>query len=164
MTFVAASVDIAADPQAVYELIADVGGVGRFSPEATGAVQAGHQPQTGDRFWGVNRRGPWIWATRCRVIDAQPGRRFAFDVDFGPFGISRWEYDLEASDAGCSVTETWTDRRTGVRGRFITAAGSLIIPGPRAEHNLRNIRESLAGLKRLAETGEGSDEDTPPPG
>lgn len=151
MTVVSESVEIAADPRTVYDLVADVAGVGRFSPEASGAVRASHHPQVGERFWGVNRRGPWIWATQCRVLAADPGVRFAFDVDFGPFGISRWEYDLAATDGGCAVTETWTDRRTGLRGRVMTTFGSVLIPGPRDEHNRRNIRESLAGLKALAE-------------
>jgi len=151
------SIRIDADPQVVYDLIADVGSVGQFSPEATGAVQAGANPQVGDRFWGVNRRGPWIWATRCSVLTADPGVRFAFDVDLGPLAVSRWEYEITPDGDGCTVTETWTDRRTGVRGRILTAAGSVIIPGPRDEHNRRNIRASLAGLKSLAEgTGSGS--------
>lgn len=146
------SIHIDADPAVVYALICDVGSVGRFSPEAAGAVGARDRPEVGTRFWGVNRRGPWVWATRCRVIAADPGRRFAFDVDVWPFSVSRWEYDIEAEPDGCRVTETWTDRRTGVRGRVITVAGSAIIPGPRDEHNRRNIQESLAGLKRLAES------------
>lgn len=152
MDRVTESIQIAATPDVVYRLVADVGSVGRFSPEATGAVRAESDPRVGNRFWGVNRRGPWIWATHCRVLAAEPGRRFAFDVDVGPFGVSRWEYDITADSDGCTVTETWTDRRSGLRGRIITVAGSVIIPGPRAEHNRRNIRESLAGLKRLAES------------
>ncbi len=152
MAVVSDSIDINADAGWVYDLIADVSGVGRYSPEATGAVGAGRALQVGHRFWGVNRRGPWIWATQCRVLAADRGRRFAFDVSFGPFGVSRWEYDLAACTGGCTVTETWTDRRTGLRGRLLTAFGSVMIPGPRDEHNRRNIRESLATLKDLAES------------
>ncbi len=155
MSEVRESIWIDAEPEVVYGLIADVGSVGSFSPEATGARRAPAHAHVGDRFWGVNRRGPWIWATQCRVVAADPGRQFGFDVDFGPFPISRWEYRIVPEADGCSVTETWTDRRTGVRGRIITAAGSVIIPGPRDEHNRRNIRTSLAGLKELAEASAG---------
>jgi hypothetical protein len=151
MVSVTESIHIDAEPETVYALVADVGSVGRFSPEATGAVGAPQHPEVGGHFWGMNRRGPWFWATRCTVISAEPGRRFAFDVDVWPFSVSRWEYDIEPEADGCRVTETWTDRRTGVRGRVMTVAGSVVIPGPRDEHNRRNIRDSLAGLKRLAE-------------
>lgn len=162
MAQVSESIRIEAGPEVVYALVADVGSVGRFSPEATGAVGARHSPDAGAHFWGLNRRGPWVWATRCRVIAADPGRRFAFDVDVWPFSVSRWEYDIVPEPGGCRVTETWTDRRTGVRGRFITVAGSAVIPGPRDEHNRRNIQESLAALKRLAEAADGAPDDGPP--
>ena len=70
---------------------------------------------------------------------------------FGPFPVSSWSYTIEATDEGCTVTETWVDRREGRRGAFLSAAGSLIIPGPRDEHNRRNIIASLASLKAAAE-------------
>lgn len=147
------SLHIDADPGAVYDLIADVTAVGRFSPEATGALGASERLGVGDTFWGTNRRGPWIWATHCRVTRAERGNAFAFDVDFGPFPISTWSYELAAADGGCTVTETWVDRREGRRGQLIRGAGSLLIPGPRDEHNLRNIRQTLEALKRAAEAG-----------
>jgi hypothetical protein len=150
---VSESIDIAADPDAVYDLIADVSAVGRFSPEATGALGAGERLAVGDTFWGTNRRGPWIWVTRCRVTSADRGRSFAFDVDFGPLPVSSWTYELRATEGGCTVTETWVDRREGRRGQLFSRAGSVIIPGPRDEHNRRNIRQTLQAVKDAAESG-----------
>ena len=126
--------------------------VGRFSPDATGALGAGERLGVGDTFWGTNRRGPWIWATRCRVTSADRGRAFAFDVDFGPFPISSWSYEIRPPRAGCTVSETWVDRREGRRGRLVRSAGSVMIPGPRDEHNLRSIRRTLEALKVAAES------------
>lgn len=148
------SIHIQADPLVVYDLIADVSAVGEFSPEATGALRAGADLGVGDTFWGTNRRGPWIWATYCRVTRADPGRGFAFDVDFGVFPISSWSYRIEPDDTGCLVTETWVDRREGRRGELIRRGGALIIPGPRDEHNLRGIQQTLAALKTVAESHE----------
>lgn len=149
------SIHIAAPPEVVYDLIADVSAVGQLSPEATGAVGAPEQLTVGDTFWGTNRRGLWVWVTRCRVTSADRGRAFAFDVDFGPLPVSSWTYEITAADPGCTVTETWVDRRDGRRGRLFTMAGSVIIPGPRDEHNRRNIRTTLEALKAAAESGSG---------
>lgn len=150
---VSESIQISAEPAAVYDLIADVSAVGQFSPEATGALGAGARLSVGDTFWGTNRRGPWIWATRCRVTSADQGVAFAFDVDFGPFPISSWTYEIQAVEGGCSVTESWVDRREGRRGKLVSRAGSVLIPGPRDEHNRRSIRQTLEALKVAAESG-----------
>ena len=154
MGSVSESIDIQASPDLVYDLIADVSSVGQFSPEATGALGAGRRLRVGDTFWGTNKRGPWIWATRCRVTSADRGRAFAFDVDFGLLPISSWSYQILATEGGCSVTETWVDRREGRRGKLVSRAGSLLIPGPRDEHNRRNIRQTLEALKVVAESGD----------
>ena len=150
---VSRTITIDAEPDVVFDLVADVARVGRFSPEATGARGAGERLREGDTFWGTNRRGPWFWATHCRVTRAQRGEAFAFTVDIGPFPVSSWSYQIEPADQGCTVTETWVDRRTGIRGAVVARAGALIIPGPRDEHNARNIDQSLAALKRVAEAG-----------
>lgn len=146
-------IDIAASAETVYDLIADVSSVGRFSPEATGALGAGEHLRVGDRFWGTNRRGPWVWTTRCQVTRADRGKAFAFDVSVGPFPLSSWSYEIQPGAGGCTVTESWVDRREGLRGQLIRSAGSLVIPGPRDEHNLRSIRATLEALKVAAEEG-----------
>lgn len=153
MRTVTEAIHIAAAPEHVYDLIADVSRMGRFSPEATGAVGAGRSLAVGDTFWGTNRHGPWFWVTRCRVTAADRGRGFAFDVDLGPFPISSWSYSLAADGQGCTVTETWVDRRTGVRGTAMRLGGSVIIPGPRDEHNRSTMRATLSALRDAAESG-----------
>jgi Polyketide cyclase / dehydrase and lipid transport len=152
-SIVSESIHISAQPGAVYDLIADVSSVGRLSPEATGALGARERLAVGHTFWGTNRRGPWVWTTHCRVTSADRGRSFAFDVDLGPFPISSWSYEILQVEQGCTVTETWVDRREGKRGTLIRRAGSVLIPGPRDEHNRRNIRQTLEALKAAAESG-----------
>lgn len=150
-TVVQESIEIAAGPEAVYDLIADVASMGRFSPEATGALRAGRRLRVGDTFLGTNRRGLWFWVTRCRVTRADRGVAFAFDVSAGPLPVSSWSYELTATDSGCSVAETWIDRRQGRRGELLRRAGALVIPGPRDEHNRAGMRQTLARLKVVAE-------------
>lgn len=70
---------------AVYPEIADPSRMGRWSPENTGTLSGGGTGpgvalSVGDVFVGVNRRGRISWSTRCRVVAAEPGRRFAFTV------------------------------------------------------------------------------------
>lgn len=153
MTTVVESIRIQAEPWQVYDLVADVTNVGEHSPEAVGAHGAHRLPTVGDTFWGRNRRGPWIWFTRCRVTAARRGHEFAFDVSIGPLPVSHWSYRIEPDGTGCVVTETWSDRRAGIGGAVVSRLGSVMIPEPRDEHNRRNMRASLAGLKRRAEAG-----------
>ena len=146
------SMEIAASPQHVYDLVADVARMGEWSPEATGSRGAGSRLKPGDKFWGTNRRGLAVWVTRCTVLAAEPGVAFEFDVDFANQGVSRWTYVFEVTDLGCRVTETWVDRREGVFGLPVKAAGQFLIPGDRAAHNRRNMIVTLQRLKQTAES------------
>jgi uncharacterized protein YndB with AHSA1/START domain len=146
-----ASIRIDAPVEKVYDLVVDVSRMGEWSPEATGTVGSPGRVTVGDRFWGMNRRGPVRWFTRCTVLEADRGARFVFDVDFGPTPVSRWAYDFTPVDQGCEVTETWDDRRIGAAAAPMRWVGSLIIPGPRAEHNQQNIETSLQRLKAAAQ-------------
>ena len=146
-----ASITIDASPDKVYDLIVDVAQMGNISPESTGTIGNPGDLTVGDKFWGLNKRGAWRWFTRCTVLAADPGRTFEFDVDFGPMPVSRWRYDIVPAGDGCEVTETWEDRRDGALAGPIKAVGSMIIPGPRAEHNQANIEATLQRLKELAE-------------
>lgn len=146
-----ATIHIDAPAEHVYDLVVDVSRMGQWSPENTGTVGSPGPVGVGDRFWGVNRRGLVRWVTRCTVLEADRGRRFAFDVDMGPSPVSRWVYDFEQTGRGCEVTETWVDRRGGLLAAPVKWVGGLIIPGPRADHNQRNIEITLQRLKAAAE-------------
>ena len=79
---------------------------------------------------------------------AEPGRRFAFDVDFAGVPIARWAYDLEPTPTGCTVTESWDDRR----GRPLPIASvPLMGIADRAEHNRRSMQTTLTALRLAAE-------------
>lgn len=150
---------IEAAPGPIYDLVADLARMGQWSPEATGAVGAPRRVVAGDRFIGSNRRGPVRWWTVCTVLRAERGRVLEFDVDAGPLSISRWTYTFHPlADGGTRVTETWLDRRDGLVGLPVRAAGRLLIPGDRAEHNRANIRITLQRLKAAAEAGAGQDD------
>ncbi|MEU1804287.1 SRPBCC family protein [Streptomyces sp. NPDC019937] len=104
---------MAADPQDVYELIADVTRIGEWSPEATGAEWLKGEPgAVGSTFRGHNRR-PWVkWSTICTVTAADPGQRFAFDVKAAGRPVAAWEFEIVPRDGGCEVTQRTFDRRS----------------------------------------------------
>ena len=151
------SVVIAAEAMELYRQIADPSQMGRWSPENTGAEvpHPGQQAEVGTVFIGSNQRGRARWVTRCRVTDADPGEKFAFEVvAIGPKrpiikgSIATWSYTFERVDGGTRVTETWTDDRTRwpdlVAARFDKAAtgGHLF-----ADFQRRNIARTLTTLK-----------------
>ena len=142
---------VRASPQVVYDLVSDVTRMGRWSPETTACrwLPPAAGPAVGARFRGTNRRGPLLWATTCTVTAAEPGRRFAFDVAFGPLPISSWAYDVQPTPEGCRVTESWHDRR----GAALQLA-SVPVMGirDRASHNARGMRATLRALKAAAES------------
>ena len=82
------SIDVAADPDAVWAMVSDLPRMGEFSPENVGGqwVDGATGPAVGARFRGTNRNGAKQWWTRVRVVACEPGRRFTFDVRT-PFGF-----------------------------------------------------------------------------
>ena len=68
------SIDIAAEPEAVYALISDLPRMGSWSPECTGVSWRGdlRGAVPGARFIGHNRSG-WVrWSTFGEVVAAEP--------------------------------------------------------------------------------------------
>lgn len=141
---------IAADPQTLYDLVADLPRMGRLSPENTGGRWIGGStaPVVGARFKGNNRSGWRRWSTTCRVTDAEPGNRFAFDVSFAGTSVARWTYDFEPQGEATRVTERWEERRPG----WMQALSGLVMGIPdRAAHNTDGMQRTLAALKAAAE-------------
>lgn len=102
--------DIDATPEAVYEAISDVTRMGEWSEECHRCewLPGVDGPAVGATFEGHNRHGELEWTTTCTVIDADPGRSFAFECSMFDFHFSTWGYRIEPTDTGCRVTE-WTE-------------------------------------------------------
>jgi hypothetical protein len=147
------SISVAASAETLYSLVSDLPRMNEWSPECThvtwsrttGTPSSG--PAVGARFIGHNRAGAVRWFTFGRVVAAEPGRRFAFSIHFGPIPISLWDYEFTATGAGCEVTESWTDHRPAVlRPAFRPIFGNRI---PR---NAAGIHTTLTRLKSTAES------------
>jgi len=141
--------EIAAPPEQVWALVSDVTRMGEWSPEATGATwsKGATGPAVGARFKGRNEADGKKWSTTCEITECVPGERFTFQVTGGPFKVATWSYDLQPTDTGTSVTESWTDQRHPVLAKVL---GKITGVQDRAAHNQTNIERSLEGLDGVA--------------
>jgi Polyketide cyclase / dehydrase and lipid transport len=102
---------VAAQPETVYDLVADITRMPTYSPENTagewldGAVEA----VVGARFKGSNQLGRAKWSTKPTVTVADRGREFAFKVP-GAAG-AQWTYRFESTAGGTLVTESVTQTK-----------------------------------------------------
>jgi hypothetical protein len=148
------SIEIAASPAVAFAAIADLGAMGRRSPENTGGqwLDAATGPALGARFSGTNARDSSAWSTVAKVSVFDPPRHFAFDVTYKRFKISRWEFEIVATNSGCRVKESWRDdrnvalRRSGDRDGF-----------RRADFTKTSIRTTLENLRRELEGPHGGE-------
>ncbi|UWZ55737.1 SRPBCC family protein [Dactylosporangium aurantiacum] len=144
-------VTVAVAPEVVFRAVSDVRRMAKWSPEcfATWVVSrsAGGVPR---RFVGFNRHRAYVWFTTCRVVVAEPGAEFAFDVTTFGLPVARWGFRLAAVDGGTGVTQYWIDRRVKgsmILGRIFTGK----VATERPEANREGMRVTLGRLKRELE-------------
>jgi uncharacterized protein YndB with AHSA1/START domain len=150
MTEVIETVDVDAPAELVYDLVSDVTRMAEWRPENVGCrwLDPPPGPRVGARFRGTNRSGWRRWRTISTVTAAEPGRVFTWSVKYGPLPVSEWSYAVEPTATGCTVSETWRDRRAGW-----FRVGSVPTTGirDREVHNRAGMRQTLAALKAAAE-------------
>ncbi|HEX2575296.1 MAG TPA: SRPBCC family protein [Aquihabitans sp.] len=102
--------DIAAPPEAVYAAISDVTRMGEWSEEChTCEWHEGFDgPEVGATFDGHNRNGEHEWTTQGKVVEADPGRAFAFECSMMDVHYANWGYRIEPTATGSRVTE-WSE-------------------------------------------------------
>lgn len=145
------TVHMAAPAMQIWELVADVRNIGRFSPETFEAEWVGGAtgPAVGARFRGHVRRneiGPVYWTT-CRVTDCEPGREFGFDVLAGDRALNHWHYRLTPSGDGTDVTESFRLADAAALRVYAALLGPL-----RRRRNVRDMRKTLERIKAVVET------------
>ena len=146
------STHVAAPPDVVYDLVADLPRMGEWSPECVRCEWTGGASgaAVGARFKGHNRRGVRRWTTKGEVVAADRGQELAWDVT-SVFGlpVARWAYRLTAApDGGTDVVERFDDRR----GATIKVLGYLASGvRDRAPHNTAGMEATLQRIKEAAE-------------
>jgi uncharacterized protein YndB with AHSA1/START domain len=147
---VSVTTEIAAPPEKVYAMVADLTRMGEWSPENTGATWLGGATGAapGARFKATNSAGKKEWSTTGAIVEAVPGRVLSFRVTAVGAKVALWAYRFEATDGGCAVTESWVDERNA----FIKFMGKPVSGvADRATHNRAGMEETLRNLKAAAE-------------
>jgi hypothetical protein len=154
------SIVVAADPDDVYDLIADISNMGSWSPVCKACwYDDGAGPTVGSWFTGRNELPDRVWETRSKVVAADRGREFAF-INHGLAGrheMVRWGFELRPGDAGGSeVTQTW-EVLAGYADGFAEEENPGMTLGQRLDLMkalaLKGMPETLANIKDDAEAG-----------
>ncbi len=130
---------IEADPAAIFDLLADPAAHSRFDGSDTVVAPRGQRPerlQLGARF-GMSMRVGVPYRISNEVVEFEEGRRIAWRH----FGHHVWRYELEPTDGGTLVTESfdWS------KARFPPLYEWVGYP-ERHRENMTRTLERLAGL------------------
>jgi len=137
--------DIAALPDLVYAAISDVTRMGEWSEECHDCEwHEGYDgPVVGATFDGHNRYGDHQWTTQATVIEADPGRAFAFECSMKEFHYSTWGYRIEPTESGSLVTEWSEDLRPESAMEFSKRVSGV---DDRTERNRQTMSDTLERL------------------
>ena len=145
------TVPMAAPPEKVWDLVADIRNTGKFSPETFEAewLDGATGPALGATFRGHVKRneiGPVYWTT-CRVTACEPGKEFGFEVLLGGKPVNNWHYRFDAStDGGTDVTESFRMNEGLTTTLFGMFGGQL-----RKRRNVRDMTKTLERIKAVVE-------------
>jgi uncharacterized protein YndB with AHSA1/START domain len=152
-------VHVAAPPEQVWPVVADIDTLPRFSSELQEAVwlddAVGAAP--GARFRGRNlhpARGQW--ETTSTVVACEPGRVFAWAVGDPDHPSAVWRFELEPADGGTRLRQ-WAQMGPGPSGMTMVIEKmpdkEEAIIERRLEEWRLNMMATLEGIKGLAEGG-----------
>jgi len=144
-TPISATLEMKADPEAVWRVVSDLRRMPEFSPELRKAFVFG-RPGVGAHLIGVNRRKLVFWPTTSKVVRWEPGRAVAWKTRESG---ATWVYELEGTPSGTHVTGRRVLPRFTVGTTFL---GPMI--GGAAGHDrelAEGIRTTLERIKAVVE-------------
>lgn len=147
------SIEIRATPERVYDLLADITQMGRWSPECQRCewIDGSSAAVVGARFRGHNRSGLIRWSNVSEIVEADRGSVLAWVMGGHEKRYSEWRYTFEPTSDGVRVTESFQSLRHTLAGRL----GGLPLGGQRrSERRLqRGVEQTLRRLRAVAESG-----------
>jgi uncharacterized protein YndB with AHSA1/START domain len=144
---ISSTVEIQAAPEAVWQVVSDLGRMPQFSPELRRAFVIG-KPGVGATIVGINRRKAVVWPTTSRVVRWEPARAVAWKTRESG---ATWVYELEPTITGTSVT----GRRVLPRFTIGTALLGPVIGGAQGHDTelAEGIRTTLERIRETVEAG-----------
>ena len=150
------TVDIAASPQEVWDLVSDVTRIGEFSPETFEArwTRGSTGPEVGATFKGHVKRngvGPTYW-TGCKVTRCEPPTDtsegvFEFCVGTDDIAVNNWGYRIAPDGSGGSkVTEYFR-----LEAKLPMKVYWALLGWSRGKTNEKGMRTTLEKMKAVLE-------------
>ena len=130
--------EMVAEPEAVWALVSDLANMGDWSPENDGGSWTGDatEAEVGAVFRGRNHNG------------RHPPHRLVFRLRIGLLGGCDWIYEIQPTEAGCLVTESWVDNRTWLLVKIGWLASGV---ADRASYNRVGMEATLENLASAVE-------------
>ena len=153
------SIDIAAPPERVWELISDVTLLPRFSTELQHAqwAEGFDAPALGAQFLGTNRhRAIGEWTTTSHIVEFEPPRVFGWAVGDPEMCAATWQFEADPIPQGTRL------RYTAKLGPGRSGVTMLIEREPHRADEIvarrlvqweAGMRATVAGIRELAEGG-----------
>lgn len=156
---VTVSLDIAAPPQRVWDVVTDISVMPRFSTElqSTEWAEGFTTAELGAQFLGTNRNEAiGEWTVRCHIVEFEPRRIFGWAVADVENPAATWRFELAPAGEGTSLSYTATigPGRSGVTwliSREPDRADQII--ADRLEVFRSGMTATLEGIRALAESG-----------
>lgn len=103
------TIEVSADPQAVWAAVSDVTRHPEWSAECVAAEWADGTtaPAVGARFTGHNAVGDFTWDAPGLVTELEPGRSFAYQIGADEAPSAIWRWDIEVTEGGTRVTHSF---------------------------------------------------------
>ena len=98
-----ASIEIAAPPAKVWDLVSDLTNMPRWSPQCRKTIVRGGAMQEGAKLININRRGLLFWPTQAMVTEFEHERKVAFKIREN---WTIWSFTLSpTADGGTRVVQ-----------------------------------------------------------
>ena len=140
---------VAATPEQVYAVVADVTRIAEWSHECRGAewLDGATGPALGARFRGTNKVNRFGWSRVCTITELEPGRRFGYRTSGGvPSDSTAWSFEFHPDPGGTRVVQRYQVLKFA---RWMELATYALVPAH------RDRRSALrADLERLGEVGD----------
>lgn len=150
---------IVGDPAAIWALVTDINLPARFSDELHTVewIDGATDVAVGNRFRGSNNNDLMgDWQTECEVIEVEPDRRWAYQVQ-GPYGVAAtWGFEVDPGRDAVTVRQF---ARMGPGPSGLTIAIESMpdkesrIVSRRLSQWRTNIAANLAGIRQILEVG-----------